>query len=596
MSKVYGIDLGTTYSAIAMLNDNGLPEIIENFADGKPILASAVYFPEGDDPVIGEAAKGQLEVEAHSVVQFVKRSIGKSDAPSWDFGGENYDPITVSSLILKRMADYAAEQGHDVKNVVITCPAYFGNEERNATRQAGTIAGLNVLNIVNEPTAAAFNYLSREFKESKKIMVYDLGGGTFDITLFDFSVEDNGKTSIEVIETGGDDKLGGADWDARLFDHIAELWADENGVDRDDVDSDLSLKQKIRVTVESTKMALTGMAKKSFTVNHDGDSTRLEVTREKFEEITTDLVDRSMNYVDTVLNKAGLSKDDIEIVLLVGGSTKMPMIKTAVENVFPGKVKIEDPDLAVAKGAAIAASVEFNERIKEYIQQEESRASGESLENGNTEYDGISDLLDEGDLPASIEEAQSLIIDTPPAFSEGSTIVDKLSRSIGPQILDGSTLIIDNMFLEGTAVPSEITKTYASVRDNQETVKITLYESLSREAKLYPQGLNFDDVQTEEQADALHQKIESDYAGFFDPSLLIKPVADIALHLPYGSPAGTPIELSLRATAGGIDIKARNPQTGEVVEASTVSENTMTGSEMNAAIARFANLQTRGDY
>ena len=252
MAKVYGIDLGTTYSVISTLDDNGMPEIVVNQDEGSNLLASAVYFQEGGDPVVGEVAKNQKDIEPERVVEFVKRYIGKPDAPTYDFDGVTYDPITISSLILKRMKEYANAQGHDVKDVVITCPAYFGNEERAATKQAGLIAGLNVLNIVNEPTAAALNYCCREFKESRKIMVYDLGGGTFDITLFDFSVDANGKALIDIIETGGNDRLGGIDWDARMYDYMCEKYAFENGVSKK---SRLKLSRRRKTSLRSKRRA-----------------------------------------------------------------------------------------------------------------------------------------------------------------------------------------------------------------------------------------------------------------------------------------------------------------------------------------------------
>ena len=229
MAKVYGIDLGTTYSVITTLDEHGMPVVIPNQDEGSDLLASAVYFPEGADPVIGEVAKAQADFEADRVIQFVKRFIGKPDAPTYDIDGVQYDPITISALILKRLKAYADAQGEDVQNVVITCPAYFGQNEKAATKQAGIIAGLNVLNIVHEPTAAALNYCMHDFQENRKIMVYDLGGGFFDIALFDFSVDENGKSTIDVIRTGGNDRLGGIDWDDRMFNYMCRKYCEENG-------------------------------------------------------------------------------------------------------------------------------------------------------------------------------------------------------------------------------------------------------------------------------------------------------------------------------------------------------------------------------
>jgi molecular chaperone DnaK (HSP70) len=458
MAKVYGIDLGTTYSAIATLDDSGMPEIIENFADSILLLASAVYFPEGGNPVIGKEAKNQVEIEADRVVQYVKREIGKSDAQTRTFDGVDYDPITISSLILKRMREYASEQGHEVVDVVITCPAYFGIEERNATRQAGTIAGLNVLDILNEPTGAALNYCSREFKENRKIMVYDLGGGTFDITLFDFAVDDGGKATIDVIRSGGNDRLGGIDWDARLFDYICELYEDENGVSRDEMDAEL--RQKIRSSVEDTKIALTNMTSKSFTVNYAGDSCRLAVTREKFEEITKDLIEQTMDFVHKLLSDTGVSAEQVDVVLLVGGSTRMPMVKSAVEAVFPGKVRVEQPDLAVAKGAALAAAVEFNEQIKKLI-----AGDGESVSSDETPVELSGDSFGEEQPRISKEKAAELMINVPDVFEGESVVSDKLSRSFGPATFSDGEYVIDNLLFVGDASPSEATKTYGTMSD-----------------------------------------------------------------------------------------------------------------------------------
>ena len=175
-SRVYGIDLGATYSSISTLDDDGRPNVIVNWEDASEVLASAVYFPQGSDPIVGEVAKDQKDIEPDRVVQFVTRYLGKSDAPVYEFDGVKYDPVTITALILLKMKSYAEEQGHDVRNVVISCPVYYGYEERNAIKQAGTIAGLNVLSIINEPTAAALLYLSgKEVNKSKTILVYDLG-------------------------------------------------------------------------------------------------------------------------------------------------------------------------------------------------------------------------------------------------------------------------------------------------------------------------------------------------------------------------------------------------------------------------------------
>jgi len=567
MSKVYGIDLGTTYSAIATLDENGMPEVIENHPDSDLLLASAVYFPSGGDPVVGKEAKNQEEVEPERVVQFVKREIGKADAQVRDFDGIKYDPILVSSLVLKRMKEYANEQGHDVKDVVITCPAYFGNEERIATEQAGIIAGLNVLNIVNEPTAAALNYCCREFKENRKIMVYDLGGGTFDITLFDFSVDDNGKATIDVIETGGNDQLGGIDWDSRLYDYISELYVDECGISQDDID--MELRQKILIEVEVVKKGISNMTSKNFTIGYAGERTRLEVTREKFEEQTQDLVEQTMDFVHQLLQTAGISAEQVDVVLLVGGSTKMPMIKAAVDAVFPGKTRVEQPDLAVAKGAALAAAIEFNERLDKYVSGETDIFDEPIGKDGEP-----SEILS----PITEEEATSLKINVP---QQVSMVNDKLQRSFGPAVyIDDNSFMIDNLLFVGDEIPSDATSTYGTMIDNQEAVKFTVFENVSRD-RINTHITPSIDAQGNEQ--------------YTDPALKVKSLGSVHLELPPGTPKGAPIQVFFRSNTKGIEVRATNLETNESVESVLTSENSMTQEEISEAIRTMASVRTSGN-
>lgn len=566
MAKVYGIDLGTTYSAIATLDDNGMPEVIENYADSIPLLASAVYFPDGGEPVVGKEAKNQTEVEPEKVVQYVKREIGKPDPQVRDFNGVKYDPILVSSIILKRMKEYTDEQGYDVKDVVITCPAYFGNEERDATKQAGIIAGLNVLNIVNEPTAAALNYCCREFKENRKIMVYDLGGGTFDITLFDFSVDENGKATIDVIETGGNDQLGGIDWDARLYDYISEKYTDENGILQDEMDTEL--RQKIRSQVEDVKKALSNMPSRSFTISHAGDATRIEVTREEFEEQTQDLVEQTMDFVHQLLQTVSISAEQIDVVLLVGGSTKMPMVKAAVEYVFPDKVRVEQPDLAVAKGAALAAAIEFNERLDERVSGKIDQFTAPS----ENEVDG------EEMAPITEEEVEALKINVP---QQVSMVNDKLSRSFGPAVfVEDNSFMIDNLLFVGDEVPSEATNIYGTMMDNQAAVEFTVYENVAR------------DRENKHVTPSINEKGEDLYP---DPALKVRALGDVRLELPPGTPMGSPIQVFFRASNIGVEVCATNIETNESVDAVLTYENNMSKEELEEAITQMASVRTSGN-
>jgi molecular chaperone DnaK (HSP70) len=559
MAKVYGIDLGTTYSVIATLDDNGMPEVIENFNDGIPLLASAVYFPGGGDPVVGKEAKNQAEVESDRVVQFVKRQIGEKDAQVWTFDGVTYDPITISALILKRMKEYATEQGHDVQDVVITCPAYFKIPHRNATRQAGQIAGFNVLNIVNEPTAAALNYCCREFRESRKIMVFDLGGGTFDVTLSDFSVSEDDKASINVIRTGGDKRLGGIDWDARLYDHICELYTKENGVSQDEMDAEL--RQKIRSQVEDIKKSISNMPSKSFTISYAGDTTRLEVTREKFEEITKDLVERTMDFVHQLLKEAKFSADDVNVVVLVGGSTRMPMIKDAVEKIFPGKVRFENPDLAVARGAALAASIE----VPDYMPDDE-------------ESDPSNTSSSQTSKPLEGEKSGNRGVKT--AGGGEIKVGDILSSSFGPAVFDeNGKYVIDNLLFLGDPAPAEASQVYGTMVDNQEIVELCIFGNASEDRENH-----FLKPCLDEQGD--FQETE--------PELEVMFLDKVSLNLPPNTPKGAEIKVKFCFGTNGLDVYVTYPGTNEPKHHFIAIEGGKTEQEMNEAIKRFASVRTSG--
>lgn len=575
MAKVYGIDLGTTYSAIATLDDRGMPEVVENFVDSSPLLASAVYFPENGDPVIGREAKNQSETEPERVIQFVKREIGKPNALSREFNGVPYDPITISSLILKRMKEYAAEQGHEVEDVVITCPAYFGTEERNATRQAGQIAGLNVLQIVNEPTAAALNYCSKVFQENRRIMVYDLGGGTFDITLFNFSVDEDEKFSIEVLGTGGNDRLGGIDWDKRLYDYICEAYADENGLELSDLDSEPELRQKISGQVEDIKRSLSSMMSKSFTINYAGDPTRLEVTREKFEELTRDLVDQTMDFVRKTLQDTALSASDIDMVLLVGGSTRMPMIKAALEAEYAGKIRVEEPDLAVAKGAALAAAIAWNETVRQESKDDKKIAPDLRSQSDNNQS-----------APQKSREPRELIniIGSLDTAEGGTPFHDILSRSFGPAIFHGDNrrpenYVIDNLLFVGDESPSVVSRVYGTAIDNQPGVDIPIFENMSRDRD-NPYVTPCQDSDGNEQ--------------YTDPDLKVKYLGEVSFDLPAGTPKGSPIEVTLDYSTSGLTATALNQATGETFHVTISFPNAKSEEAVEEDTRRLAAINTRG--
>ena len=449
--STYGIDLGTTYSCIATLDRNGNPEVVRNQADASDTLASAVFFESADNVVIGNSAKDMVETDGERVVQFVKREIGKPNARTYEFDGKTYTPVEISALILGRLKQMVEEQGGSVDDVVITCPAYFGLEERNATKKAGELAGMNVLNLINEPTAAALSYCARQFQEERTILVYDLGGGTFDVTIVKMSLvmnaDGNEVQKVTVITTGGNDELGGKDWDDKLFDHILQACCDENGLTPDEID--VETRQLIRSRVETTKKKLSNAETAKVKINVNGAVTTINISREEFENLTSDKVAQTMTYVEDTLQKAG--NIEIDAVLLVGGSTFMPMIRNAVEARFPGKVQIEDPDRAVAKGAAICANMLV----------EEAEGSVPAPVSGGSDSE-------DGD---TTENTESQASHSGSGLSTSFVVEDQTPRSFGPGVLnEAGEYIIDNIIKMGEIMPATALKTYYTAADNMEKI------------------------------------------------------------------------------------------------------------------------------
>jgi molecular chaperone DnaK (HSP70)/uncharacterized protein YegL len=344
-----GIDLGTTFSAIAHVNQHGVPEILPN-AEGDRITPSVILF-EDDDVIVGNYAKQAAVVYPEQVVEFVKRYMG-DDTFSFEYGGKSYTPEQLSSFILAKLKhDAELRLGHRVDQAVITVPAYFTDVQRRLTMAAGELAGLQVLKLINEPTAAAFAYGLNNMGTRARVLVYDLGGGTFDVTLVDLE-----ESEINVVATTGDHILGGKDWDDRLIEHVAQAFIEKHGLDpREDLASYHDLRQKC----VSAKISLTRRPKVNVFHDYGSKVLRLAVTRETFEELTADLLERTATLTRQVLADAGTDASTVDTVLLAGGSTRMPMVRESLTNIF-GKPPATDinPDEAVALGAALTAAIE----------------------------------------------------------------------------------------------------------------------------------------------------------------------------------------------------------------------------------------------
>ena len=345
-NPVFGIDLGTTYSAIAYINDYGRPEVIRN-AEGDETTPSVVFFESESGYVVGKEAKNGALVYRDQTVSLIKRHMGTQLA--LEFFGKTFHPETISGVILKDLvAGARAETGIDTYDVVITVPAYFGLAEREATRQAGEIAGLNVVGIITEPVAAALSAGVRTDVD-KSLLVYDLGGGTFDCTIMRISAD-----GVEVLVTDGNRLLGGADWDSALFDLVADKFRQQAGLTEDPVD-DEDFAQRLLTEVEACKMTLSRKEKAAIKCTYGSAVELVEVSRAEFEAATKHLVDQTVEIVARAMAVAqekvpGLGYDE---VLLVGGSSRMPMIEAALQERFGWSLTKTEFDLAVAKGAAI---------------------------------------------------------------------------------------------------------------------------------------------------------------------------------------------------------------------------------------------------
>ena len=352
MSKIIGIDLGTTNSCVAVL-EGGEPVVIAN-AEGGRTTPSVVAFSKTGERMIGQVAKRQAVTNAERTVSSIKRHMGENYHVTID--GKGYTPQEISAMILQKLkADAEAYLGQSVTEAVITVPAYFSDAQRQATKDAGKIAGLDVKRIINEPTAAALAYgLDKESEQ--KIMVYDLGGGTFDVSILEI-----GDGIVEVLATAGDTHLGGDDFDERIMNYLVDEFKKAEGID---LRNDKVAMQRLREAAEKAKIELSGMTTTTINLPYiTADATgpkHLDVTlsRAKFNEMTADLVERTMKPVRQAMNDAGLKASDLHKVLLVGGSTRIPAVQEAVKGITGSEgFKGINPDECVALGAAIQGGV-----------------------------------------------------------------------------------------------------------------------------------------------------------------------------------------------------------------------------------------------
>ncbi|ARD42646.1 molecular chaperone DnaK [Actinomyces gaoshouyii] len=359
MARAVGIDLGTTNSAIAVL-EGGEPTIIPN-AEGGRTTPSVVAFSKSGEVLVGEVAKRQAVTNVDRTISSVKRHMGTD----WtvDIDDKKYTAQEISARILAKLkADAEAYLGESVTNAVITVPAYFNDAERQATKEAGTIAGLTVDRIVNEPTAAALAYGLDKGKEDELILVFDLGGGTFDVSLLEVGKDEDGFSTIQVRATNGDNRLGGDDWDARIVDWLVKRVKDSSGVD---LSKDKIAMQRLKDAAEQAKKELSSAMSTNINLQYlsmsEAGPIHLDerLTRAQFQDMTADLLERTKIPFHNVIKDAGVSLSEIDHVVLVGGSTRMPAVSDVVRELTGGKEpnKGVNPDEVVALGASLQAGV-----------------------------------------------------------------------------------------------------------------------------------------------------------------------------------------------------------------------------------------------
>ena len=423
---VIGIDLGTTNSCVATL-EGGQPVVIAN-SEGARTTPSVVAFTKENERLVGVMAKRQAVTNSERTIQSVKREMGTNWSKEID--NETYTPQEISAFILQKLkADAEDYLGREVKQAVITCPAYFSDAQRKATKDAGRIAGLDVLRIINEPTAAALAY-GVDKDDDQTILVYDLGGGTFDVSVLEiYQVDD--QPQIEVKATSGDNRLGGDDFDHKIADFLVSEFKKNTGID---LEKDLQAMSRIREGAEKAKIELSQTQSANvnlpFITMKDGQPEHLDIsiTRAKFEDLVSDLIKRTMKPTRQAMKDAGLNKGEVDKVILVGGSTRIPAVQNAIENeVGKAPFKGINPDEAVAVGAALQAGIIVGD-------------------------EGVTDIL----------------------------LLDVTPLTLGIETLGGVTT---TMIERNTTIPSKRSEIFSTAADNQPAVEIHVLQGEREFAK-----------------------------------------------------------------------------------------------------------------
>ena len=505
---IYGIDLGTTYSCLARMDpQTQQPKVIMDNISTATSLPSAVAFPPDQDGVIvGAAAKEIAFDHPECVFQFFKRYMGRDnpssanydpETPIYEAKGETYNPVRLSAIVLEQIKRYAAQSGENVEDVIITVPAYFSLDQRAATKSAGEIAGLNVIATINEPTAAALAFAHGTLPENRLMLVYDLGGGTFDVTLIRLTPKEGNGYKAEVLSTDGNFKLGGFDWDEVMFQLLKQKYAEANGYTEEEIEpEDLN---ELRGVCEQAKQKLSITEVSKVRVG----STRLEVTLDEFNTATAGLLQQTVDLMDAMLanarDKFGITESDITDVLMVGGSTRMEQVISMLNSRFgEDRVRFNDPERAVALGAAVASEMIEGGSID----PDDLTAVVEKLGLGRDttiHFDplgGATAHTDDGrDIQLSDEDIEQIGLG---GYSAGSSvnlgewmdqvqeqssrgdIVDVTPSTFGLIIVRGGQHRVDNVIFKGTPTGQTCTRKYSTPGGNYTSLVLPVVQSDSQ--------------------------------------------------------------------------------------------------------------------
>lgn len=537
--QVFGIDLGTTYSCISGFDADGRNVVYKNVL-GKETTPSVVSF-SGYQATVGEGAKDDVAFDPDCGVACVKREMGtaKEYRPGTR---DSFTPEMISAFVLKKLAQDVSEMHHvHVEDVVITCPAYFGVNEREATRIAGELAGLNVLEIINEPTAAAFSYGFGIQAEDKNILVYDLGGGTFDVTLLHISAGSSAK-AIEAVSTGGDRLLGGIDWDKSLADDLIRIFAKEKNLSESEMKSDIVFMAEMRKKAEDVKRQLTDLSNVRVSLSHGRASASISYTRDAFEKATWDLLQRTISTAESVLkdaaNKLNVNSVHLDAILLVGGSSKMPQVKRAVQENFGIEPQLYQPDEAVARGAALYARQALAKQVvKEKLH-----------ENGTLSIDELDDEVFLGSEAQKIIEEEGIEL-------PGTVIVRNVcSKTFGIICLMEDGKLCSNIIMKNSLLPCQFPP-----------------KNMQKEERKHHWYYTIMDNQTE----VLFEIMENDSSEKVEELALCTKLGEMSIRgLPSGRPAGQPLEVVFALNEQGLlDAYAKDIRTGRDVKCQLQTSN-----------------------